>query len=651
MAQNARIASLTDDLIQSILQFDPETNKRAYKHAKDIAARGLKAHQYNRTNQFDVQTSFNGLNEKFSVLNRDDLAEALSSRFKEIQQIQGRQTKWIPEHLSLLLQLSDRPTENSQVEALELLRPPTPASPLTWSQIIADDPYSDEEIWKDIDYAAESSDDERTHGKRGKKIEIPSPSSIDEDDTYDAESGVVPVDSNAVSEIENAQYWKTHHEDERDNIEITELQAVRETLFMLAGLPTSLYVTDKQYGNVHVDHRYVLSHVIAHTTAHLLSQLANIGRQLYRLRQWTRHPSALPLIQTFEAVARARIADYDRYLAELQQRYLVPDTPISVSLLELHNEIRTSSTPILRLARLVEDIEPQLLVNPFAHLEALFDQIALAQMTLEKDVFDYLSNVFFECLQTYLKPIRKWMESGELGSNDETFFVFENDSSSEVSSLWHDRFVLRRGKGDALRSPHFLQPAALKIFNTGKSVVFLKELGIYGSGVSFDPEPKLNHDIVCGAADLPISPFPELFNTAFEAWIRSKYSFASSMLKKHLFSRCGLFNILNIFRLLHLGGDGSVFQDFANAIFERMDSEQRGWNDRFLLTELARGMYGPVLGQADAEKIIVRSVRMKNQTRSVKSLATVSVEYAVSTCRSPWAQTMLTLLPSFHGRS
>ena len=64
MAQNARVAALTDELIQSIIDFDPDTNKHAYKRAKDIATKGLRAHHYARTNQFDVRASFAGLDEK-----------------------------------------------------------------------------------------------------------------------------------------------------------------------------------------------------------------------------------------------------------------------------------------------------------------------------------------------------------------------------------------------------------------------------------------------------------------------------------------------------------------------------------------------------------------------------------------------------------
>jgi gamma-tubulin complex component 5 len=632
MAQNARIAALTDELILSLLGFDADTNRKAYKHARDIATKGLKPNQYNRTNQFEVQSAFKGLDEKFRVLNRDDLADGLSSRLTELEAVEGKQRRWLPEYLSLLLQLSDRPAEESNVEALELLRPPTPPPPLTWEEIIRDDPYSDEEIWKDIDYAADSSDDERKLRKREKSEVSSPPTSIEEDETFDPESCVVPTDSSRLSDLRSAQFWRSTPDEETGKIDITELQAVRESLFMLSGLTTTLYMTDKQHSSVRVNPKYIFSHAIARTMEQLLAQLADIGRDLFRLRIWTRRPSSLPLIQTFEAAVTNRLTDFDRQLATLQKKYLVPQSPVPVSLLDLHNHVRAQSAPLLRLAQLVADIEPQLLVNPFIHLETLFDQISLAQMTLEKDEFEFFSTLFFECLQTYLKPIRRWMTRGELGSNDETFFVFENDSSSDAASLWHDRFVLRRGQGDALRSPNFLEPAATKIFNTGKSVVFLKELGIYGSElVSLEEEPRLDHETVCGVSEIPLSPFPELFQASFDRWIKSKYSYASTILRTHLFDQSGLMKVLRNLSFIHLGTDGSVFQDFADAIFERLDSKQRGWNDRFLLTELARGIFRIVLEKYDAEKLVVRSVRIKDESsRSVKTLRGISIDYAVS---------------------
>lgn len=629
MAQNAKIAGLTDELIQSILQFDPATNKQAYKRAKDLAARGLRGHQYARTNQFDVKNSFAGLDEKCRIKHRDDLADALQLR---LQRLEGITNKFKPEFLSLLLQLSDRPLENTRIEAIDLLRPPSPPPQLTWNEILEEDPYSDEDLWKDIDYAEESSGDEHVEQgrKKQRKQQHTPTTSIDEDDTHNPGSCVELTDDTLLSDVEAAQFWTSPIEDGVKS-EITELQAVRETLFMLAGLQTSLYSVDKARYSVRVNARFRLTHAMPGTVDHLLSQLASIGKDVLRLRRWTQRPSTLPLVQTFEAAVRKRLTEYDSLLSNLQRRYLVPESPVTVSLLVLLNEVRRESEQILCLSQVVSDVEPRLLVNPFSHLEELFNQTTLAQMSLRKSSFDFFSNMLFDCLRTYLKPIRRWMENGELGANDETFFVFENDSGSDVASMWHDRYVLRRDAQDQLCSPSFLQPAASKIFNTGKSVIFLKELG-YGHTLLNElvSEPALDHQSVCGDSDaVPMSPFPELFNAGFERWIRSKYSLASTSLRTHLFDAQGLMRVLDIFKTLYLGSNGAVFEYFANTVFERIDSGHRGWSDRYMLTELARSIFGDVMPPQDAEKIVVRSTRGKEQGRSVKGLAAVSVDYSV----------------------
>ncbi|KAF1830185.1 hypothetical protein BDW02DRAFT_642353 [Decorospora gaudefroyi] len=630
MAQNTRISGLTDELIQSILKFDPATNKHAYKHAKDIASRNLRGHQYARTNQFEVTASLAGLDEKFRIKSRDDLADALQVR---LQKLDGYTNKYKPDLLSLLLQLADRPLENTQVEALELLRPPSPPPPLTWSEILHDDPYSDEEIWKDVDYGGDSSGDDRTPKKRA-KLQASPPTSVDGDESYDPESCVTSADKELVAKLEAAQFWSSVASERDSEFEITELQAVRETLFMLAGLQTNLYQIDKKQHNIRLNSKYVLNHARPATMGHLLSQFAHTGNCVGQLRQWTGKVSTSPLIQTFEAAVRKRLLLFDRSLSTLQHEHLIPQAPIPVSLLQLYSDVQTLSMPILRLSRIVSDIEPQLLKNPFSHLEALFEHTTLSQMTLEVEVFSYMSGVFFECLQTYLKPIRRWMEAGELGSDEDTFFVFANDSSSDTNSLWHDRYVLRRDGQNKLRSPSFLQPAAKKIFNTGKSVVFLKELGIYDTDShALAPEPHVDHATVCGASnEMPLSPFPELFQTAFDGWIRSKYSVASTVLRNYIFKTDGLMHVLNVFEILYLGRNGAVFEDFASAVFERIDARRRGWSDRYILTELARGVFGTVLATSNADKIVVRSMKAKAQGKSVKGLAAVSIRYAL-----PWS--------------
>ncbi|KAH8732099.1 Spc98 family-domain-containing protein [Phaeosphaeriaceae sp. PMI808] len=630
MAQNAKISALTDDLIHSILDFDPATNRQAYKHAKEIASRGLRGHQYARTNQFDVSSSFTGLGEKFRIKSRDDLADALQLR---VQKLEGLTSRFKPDFLSLLLHLSDRPLENTRVDALKLLPSLSPPpSPLTWKEILDDDPYSDEDIWKDIDYAADSSADEQTSKRPGKTKPSP-PTSLEEEDLHDPETCIVPGEPNLIQELQDLQFWRRPVDDRGSKTEITELQAVRETLFMLAGLQTSLYQLDKEQNNIRINPRYVLSHAMTTTVDHLLSELVDIGKEIYRLRQWTKQSSTLPLIQTFEATVRSRLVSYDRSLASLQQQYLTPITLVAVSLLELHLNVCSISAPPLCLTKIVFDTEPNLLANPFGQLEALFDQITIAQMTLQTENFQYLACVFFECLSTYLKPIRTWMEVGELGLNDETFFVFQSDPGSDISSLWHDRYILRRDAQNELRSPSFLKPAVKKIFNTGKSIIFLKELGIHGTGTSnIESEPRLDHATICGISEeVPLSPFPELFQAAFDNWMQSKYSQASTVLRQYLMDTGGLMRTLVILETLYLGKNGAIFEDFANSLFERMDAKRRGWNDRYVLTEITRGIFGTMMPLSEIEKISVRSLKVKGSARSVTGLATVSLDFAL-----PW---------------
>jgi gamma-tubulin complex component 5 len=629
MAQSAKITSLTDELIHSIVGFDPATNRQAYKHAKEIASRGLRGYQYARTNQFDVVSTFAGLEEKFRVKNRDDLADALQLRLQRLDALTT--TKFKPDILALLLQLSDRPLENTRVEALELLRPPSPPLPLTWDEILEDDPYSDEDIWKDIDYAVESSGDERALEKQTRAKPSP-PTSVEEDDTYDPAACIIPAEESLSQELEAAQFWNGGERKQDPKKEITELQTVRETLFMLAGLPTNLYQLNPQKNDIRIDPRFDLAHAMHDTVQHLLMELVHIGKNVYRMRQWTKKSSTLPLIQTFESAVSARLQIYDRALSNLQQHYLTPSPPIAVSLLQLHTDVRDLSAPILRLAKVVFDVEAKLLMNPFSHLEALFEEINLAQMTLESEVFQYLSSVFFDCLRTYLKPIRKWMEAGELGSNDETFFVFESDAGTDASSIWHDRYVLRRDAHHTLQTPSFLQPAAKRIFNTGKSIIFLKELGIHNIGVqASDSEPLLDHATVCGVSDeVPLQSFSELFQAAFDRWMRSKYSQASVVLRRHLFENSGLMRTSVILETLYLGKNGAVFEDFANALFERMDAGRRSWNDRYVLTEIARTIFGTVMPLPKAEKIVARSARVNTTSQSVKDLAAVSLDFALS---------------------
>lgn len=74
---------------------------------------GLRTTSHTRTDQFAVAKQLEGLQEKFRILNRDELAEALQSQLVELEKTRN---SWFPEILCLLLQLSDRPALLSTVK-------------------------------------------------------------------------------------------------------------------------------------------------------------------------------------------------------------------------------------------------------------------------------------------------------------------------------------------------------------------------------------------------------------------------------------------------------------------------------------------------------------------------------------------------------
>lgn len=620
-----------------------QDNPRRFRKTRDAVLRGLRAQQWQRVNQFDVQDSYEGLVEKFIVLDREDLAEALENRLRELIK---HTTRWTPDILAMFLSLSDRPVEKANVEDLEKIKPPEPQAELTWADIIAEDPLDEEGIWDDIDYAAESSDDEPAPKQRKRAITrdvTPASSVVDEDEfTAAAEACIVSPDPTALEEIGDAQFWRQEHKRDsfmpKPETHITELQAARETLFMLLGLPTSLFNLNKDMKRMEFSKRYAMSHVMIPTWQDQLQTLAIIGTTLLQLRSWVKMEPSIALLQTFRATVIDEVRAFDKFIAQLQDCCLGSTHQVTVSLIEVATRVQSRANALLCLRKLIAEASQSSQRSPFVLLEGLYEEINMVQMAGDADLFPCLTRIFFQCLQTYLKPIRRWMEEGELGVNDQVFFVGLADKSSEAASLWHDQYTLRRNATGRLHAPNFLHFAAKKIFNSGKSVVFLKELGQYDSETSAETEPRLDFESVCDAgifdsSSIPLAPFSELFSLAFEDWIRSKYTFASSILRERLFSGYGLWESIDAMEFVYLSKDGSLMQAFADTVFEKLDRGRSGWNDRYVMSEIARSIYSTV-PSVQADKLAVRTIAVKDKgtsPRSVKALSTIAVDYFL-----PW---------------
>jgi gamma-tubulin complex component 5 len=601
--------------------------------------KNIKAQQYVRTNQFEVEASVNGIIEKFSVLNRDDLAEALKVRVAELSKVS--RSKWNPEIQSLFLNLSDRPVEKTNVDALELLKPPTPPqSPISWGEILIDDPLTGD-IWDEVSYSAGSTDDELATAQS--TVRSPNPRRIDrlanQLDEIDLETSsvIVPPNQDILQEVGEAQFWKAHplppslqsdaHKSSGTQ-RVSELQAIREVIFMLRSLPTSLFGIDEEHVVIFYSADISLAEVSNSSLNDTLQSFANIGSDIFRLRSWTRRPQSSPLMQSFHASVASRLRRFDLDLNGVERDLVGSPKPVIISLLRLHESIRTLSRTLLLLGELACKIPTQ--ESGFACLELLYNETCTLQAAGDAESYESFARILLECLKTYLRPVRVWIETGELEEHDENFFIYAAEEDCAASSLWHDRFALRTDPDGVIHAPKFLQRAGKKILNAGKSIVFLRQLSLLGRVPPVLEETPLDFDEICQSDYAhSLAPFSELFETALDNWVRSKYGPASSILCQQLFATCKLLEFMNVLERIYFSSDGTRFQTFSDELFSRLDGRQKVWNDRFLLSELARSVYSD-LPCIDEGKISVRTLPVKGAERSVRALSSINIDLNVS---------------------
>lgn len=657
--------------------------------------RTLKSGNYARTNQFDVEHQLEGLEEKFRVYNKDNIADALRVRLDELE---SRSSRWTPEILHLLLELSDKPIVNSSLEELEFLRPPEEhvEPQYKWEDLVAEDPLlRDKHVWRNIDYTADSSDDEEASWDSDHDFsnvtETTSLSSNHDIYRRQPEDFAVPADPQKLAILETSQFWRqsivdeasivlyTKEEIESKRATITEVQAVCEILFLLSGLPTSLFEPRlEQYtsssGGVDLPTpakdtlltrkgnqmqkmvtpvaRFKLQHCSHQIFQEALVQFAEYGNSIGLLRSWARTKEAIPLLQSVQNEVMIRLRRFDSQLSDLEKRYISPLNDVVVSIAETQVEVSQIARPFLRLSNLFKQLSSRPHSHAFHCLELLYDETCNSQTAGDDYMYEFMGTLFFDCLQVYLRPIRRWMEEGELPRENNTFFVAETKEDVELASIWIRRYKLLKTPEDGLHAPKFLHLASNKIFAAGKSVVVLKHLGRF-EHVKHTPirnEPKLDFKIVCDPVTLAFAPFSELFDIAFERWIESKHHETSSILRQCLFDNCGLGSSLNALEKIYFMADGAASSNLANGIFEKLDSGKSSWNDRFTLTELARTTIGS-LPNVTAERLrasitIIKHMDVQRARKSVKPLNTITFTYNL-----PWpVQIIVTkdVLPSYH---
>jgi gamma-tubulin complex component 5 len=594
-----------------------------------------------------VASQLDGLEEKFRVYNEDLLADALRER---LDLLERKQIKLAPEMLHLLLELSYKPVSNPQLKELEFLgKPDLDIEPaLRWNDLIAEDPLLREQsVWENVDFAAGSSEDE--FGFCDSRSERSSTDTTVQSSTEDfnrrpEDYFVDVVDKADLERLRRAQFWKKTPSIGGIKLEtvkrsITELQATREVVFMLSGLPTALFEMVSDLPTfVTLSKGYALKHASIEAFQALLLAFAKDGSAISILRRWVKRPQSIPLIQIFQSSLSERLDNLDAILSAIQRRISAIEEDTVVSLLRLRAEVDSKLQHLSRLSKIVEQLESERYPHAFRYLEMLYDEVCTSQMAGDELMYDFVGNIFFDCFQVYLRPLRTWMEDGELNHGDKVFFVSEIASDLAPASVWQSRYKMRQTEDGILHAPRFLRALANKIFTTGKSVVVLKHLtkSAFPTSSSGRLEPILDFATVCDPSQLHLVPFPELFDAAFDAWVQSKHHLASSTLLVTLFDSCGLFASLDAVSKIYFMASGCTAATFTNSVFNKLDTLDPSWNDRFTLTELAQSTFGSLPSvSADRLRTHIKILPQKVYNvakcrRSVKTLSAVELGYNLS---------------------
>ncbi|KAI0840146.1 Spc98 family-domain-containing protein [Hypoxylon sp. FL0890] len=605
MAFAATLAALTEELVEVITSTSSQSDPGRFNVLKESSLRRLRNHNFLRTNQFNVQGKLNGFEEHFRVANRDKLADALRERLDALERISN---KWTPEALDLLLHLEDQPVQKTKFSDLESLKKPEEklGPPLKWEDIAKEEGWEqDGDLWKNVNFDRDSSDDEYLEGVSdlSSEAEITSTSSVDAQYRKSpADFLIDSQDGHSLDQIRETQFWRNalplkDATGRPQKITMSEFHAVREVLFMLNGLENTLF---DAAGNPSL--QFQLKHTSWEVYKALLGSFSEASRQLSVLREFTKQPQNVPLLQVFREAVEYRVRSFDSNISKLQSRYVDIRQDVVVSLARVLDEVKPHLQPLACLSDIIQQLKRSKYPRPFHYLELLFDAAGVAQLEGSDVVYEFLATLFFECFQVYLRSVRRWMEAGELIDGDKAFFISSSSGQIPMSQVWTDQFTLRKTTDGMLFVPRFLQPAASKILTTGKSVVVLKLLGKYQPPSVRLQEPSLDFNRDFTSLYGAFTPFSEVFNDIFEKWMASKHHAASTTLQRTLFESCSLWSVLDTLQHVFLMSDGSRSDAFAFAIFNNIDLLNANWHDRFNLTASAHEAFGSL---ADAHRIAV----------------------------------------------
>lgn len=646
-AHTATLDNLSQSLVTCITGHTPDD--ASFKTLSDAAWKGLRhqSHLHARTNQFAVKARMDGLIEKLLILSRDDLAEALQSRLGELQgkgPATSNTSKYTPEVLALLLELSDRPAEKTPrapVEDMERSQVDQPGALLTWEDIVADDPPEDSAIWDHVDAGYHSSGEELGSGPEEDDDTQPTlsttPTSVSGDDPAAlARLHLIHPDESYLAEIKAQRATWQDQPSPASRGSLPELQLVRETLTMLQGYPTDLFLVDTASGRVTLARKIPMACTSDGATMSLLNGCAKSGSGVNFLRIWVRSAQPATHIRTMQSTVRKLLTALALQLTGLEQRYVSSHVSTVVSIVDVAGYADEATRPLVHLASIIQIFSlSDGRTSQLSLLDSLYDQACAAQSSEDTALFMTLAVVFLDGLKTYLRPIVKWIMTGTLLESVQGIpLVKEFKDHCEPENLWHGRYAMNLTRDGNPFTPKCIHMFAQRIFSLGKIRSFLHclDLNADDDHVHFDLNTHLpNFDHLPQLQSDSLMSFPHLLDQSLQRWIDEISIDCTPLLRSKLWHEHGLAETLLALPYVYFSKNGTAFQAFADTLVERMTghTSQQTWCDPFLLGEFAQTAFSN-LPHVDYRSLQVRILARPSSSANsstMRKLAAFDLEY------------------------
>ncbi|KAJ3181280.1 hypothetical protein HDU87_001411 [Geranomyces variabilis] len=529
-ARQAEIKGLVSNLLQHLTSAD-----HAPPSAKDldVAYRQVMNHNYQTTNEHDVQRRLYGLVEKFEMHGQTDVAGALSDRLDRLAKLSAISVVY--DVLHILLETSVSPTHHHYEQNVETRHTHEPD--LTWSEILAEDPLDGQHWVEDetedpgLESDAESDDSEADEAPRyDGPAEVGSlhqgPRSLSK-----AAAGLREA-AQETSAFLNAQYWNYERKDvlEEDisfrpddpntlvpalvahrkfspsfsyltlagDAYIREANLVRECLYVLAASrrgSSSPAFDVSEDGLVTVKKvQFTLTHVTQPTMWAMLSWFAEGATAVHRVRRFVDTVSAEQARRTLTEQALANgllgpIADLDIEIAKLEewhQPYLREMNKSGEQDLGTLTALRVSIAPLIStfsdLGMLIPESTP-LRTSPAHTAASLLTRVHAAVATcdatcLRPERAAVLLDVALSAMEPHLRMVHTWISDGELEDPRDEFFVVSGTTNSSCEE-WERGFVIRQSEartGSAQVVPCVFHDVKDAILACGKSLKMIEHI-------------------------------------------------------------------------------------------------------------------------------------------------------------------------------